>query len=213
MTNAHLEKWSTAGGRGGGAIPSWEITGYTGAMTEPTYMPLIATPSLERRTNGMVTGEAIEASITTPADLEKWKQAEGQNRLDGALAGTRVPDDASRPSLYRRRTARHVPEVLPRAEQAAVARTWRRQRGTVRHDSGRTPAFTEKQRMFFADEGVLLTVTANSRGQSGTVFASNGSPRTGDPRRIFPRSPSPPKITTHHSPVGPQGPVKLSFRY
>jgi len=41
--NAHLEKWSTAGGRGG-AIPSWEITGYSGAMVEPTYMPIIGYP-------------------------------------------------------------------------------------------------------------------------------------------------------------------------
>src|SRR5580704_18841072 len=43
MTNAHLEKWSTAGGRGG-AIPNWEITGYSGAMVEPTYMPIIGYP-------------------------------------------------------------------------------------------------------------------------------------------------------------------------
>src|ERR1700722_871246 len=73
MTNAHLEKWSTAGGRGG-AIPSWEITGYSGAMTEPTYMPLIGYPQAwSGGTNGVVKGEAIEASTQPPADLEKWK--------------------------------------------------------------------------------------------------------------------------------------------
>ena len=29
-------------------------------------------------------------------------------------------------------------------------------------------------------------MTANARGQSGTVFASNGSPRTGDPTKNLP---------------------------
>ena len=47
-------------------------------------------------------------------------------------------------------------------------------------------AFTEKQRNFFNDEGVLLTVTASGRGESGTVFASNGSSRTGDPTKNLP---------------------------
>ena len=47
-------------------------------------------------------------------------------------------------------------------------------------------AFTEKQRTFWQDEGVLLTISANARGESGTVFASNGSPRTGDPTKNMP---------------------------
>ena len=47
-------------------------------------------------------------------------------------------------------------------------------------------AFAEKQRNFFADEGVLLTITASGRGESGTVFASNGSARTGDPTKNLP---------------------------
>ena len=33
---------------------------------------------------------------------------------------------------------------------------------------------------------MLLTITANARGESGTVFASNGSPRTGDPTKNLP---------------------------
>jgi carboxypeptidase Q len=48
-------------------------------------------------------------------------------------------------------------------------------------------AFTEKQRTFFQDEGVLLTITASARGQSGTVFASNGGARTGDPTKNLPQ--------------------------
>ena len=47
-------------------------------------------------------------------------------------------------------------------------------------------AFQEKLRNFFKDEGVLLTITANGRGESGTVFASNGAPRTGDATKNMP---------------------------
>ena len=55
LSNVHLEKWATvpphpapgdnAGGRGGrAAIPSWEMTEYSGAMVDPTYMPIIGYP-------------------------------------------------------------------------------------------------------------------------------------------------------------------------
>jgi carboxypeptidase Q len=188
MTNAHLEKWSTAGGRGG-AIPSWEITGYSGAMTEPTYMPIIGYPQAwSGGTNGLVTGEAIEASIQTPADLDKWK-----GKLKGKIVLTAPLQELAFPAtpLGRRYTEDElhalVPEVLP--EGGAGGRGGGRG-GQNAALLAMTPeerqAFTEKQRSFFADEGVLLTVTASSRGQSGTVFASNGSPRTGDPTKNLP---------------------------
>ena len=63
IANAHLEKWSTAGGRGG-PIPSWEITGYSGAMVEPTYMPLIGYPQAwTGSTNGPATGRSEERRV------------------------------------------------------------------------------------------------------------------------------------------------------
>ena len=72
LSNAHLEKWATTGGRGG-AIPSWEMVGYNGAMIEPTFMPIIGYPQAwSGSTNGPVTGQAVLASIQTPADIEKW---------------------------------------------------------------------------------------------------------------------------------------------
>jgi carboxypeptidase Q len=188
MTNAHLEKWSTAGGRGG-AIPSWEITGYSGAMTEPTYMPLIGYPQAwSGGTNGMVTGEAMEASITTPADLEKWKgKLKGKIVLTAPLQELAFPTTPLGHRYSEEELHAMVPEILP--EGGAGGRGGGRG-GPAAAFLNMTPeerqAFTEKQRTFFADEGVLLTVTANSRGQSGTVFASNGSPRTGDPTKNLP---------------------------
>lgn len=187
MSNVHLEKWSTAGGRGG-AIPSWEITGYSGAMVEPTYMPLIGYPQAwSGGTNGVVTGEAILASIQTPADMEKWK-----GKLKGKIVLTAPLQELAFPTtpLGRRYSDEDlhalVPEILP--EGGAGGRGGRG--GQAAALAAMTPqerqAFQEKQRTFFADEGALVQVTASARGQSGTVFASNGSPRTGDPTKNMP---------------------------
>jgi carboxypeptidase Q len=187
MTNAHLEKWATAGGRGG-ALPSWEITGYSGAMVEPTYMPIIGYPQAwSGGTNGPLTGDAILASIQTPADLEKW-----HGKLKGKMVLTAPLQDLAFPStpLGHRYTDDElhalVPEMLP--EGGAGGRGGRG--GQPNPLAAMTPeertAFQEKQRTFFVDEGALLTLTANARGQSGTVFASNGSSRTGDPTKNLP---------------------------
>src|SRR5690349_24929889 len=44
LSNVHLEKWSAKDIQGG-AIPGWELVSYTGAMVEPTYMPIIGMPA------------------------------------------------------------------------------------------------------------------------------------------------------------------------
>jgi len=178
MANPHLEKFSTAGGRGG-PIPSWEITGYSGAMVEPTYMPIIGYPQAwSGGTNGVITGEAMMASIQTPADLEKW-----HGKLKDKIVLTTPLIELALPTtpLARRYTDDELkalePEVLfspgggrggrgggPGGPNNPLANMTQEER----------QAFMEKQRKFFAEEGVLMTVTASSRGQSGTVFASNG---------------------------------------
>ena len=196
MSNVHLEKWATAttGGRGGASsIPSWEMKGYSGAMVEPTYMPLIGYPQAwSGSTNGMITGEAIQAMVQTPADMDKYKgKLKGKIVLLGQTAG---PLDLAFPTtaLAHRYTdeelAALVPDIIP---GAAAGRGGRGGRGGQPNAlAAMTPeertAFTEKQRTFWQDEGVLLTISANARGESGTVFASNGSPRTGDPTKNMP---------------------------
>jgi hypothetical protein len=190
LSNAHLEKWSTAGGRGG-PIPSWEIKSYSGAMVEPTYMPLIGYPQAwTGSTNGAVTGEVALANIQTPADLDKW-----HGKLKGKIVFLVDPLDLPFPTtpLARRYTddelAALVPEILP-ANGGAAGRGGRGGRGGAAALATMTPeerqAFMEKQRTFWQDEGVLATVTASARGESGTVFASNGAPRTGDPTKNLP---------------------------
>jgi Zn-dependent M28 family amino/carboxypeptidase len=187
LSNVHLEKWATAGGRGG-AIPSWEITAYTGAMVEPTYMPIVGYPQAwSGSTGGMITGEAILAQIQEPADLDKWRgKLKGKIVLSAAVPELPFPTTPLAHRYSDDELLAMVPEPLPTGN--AAGRGGRG--GPFAALANMTPeerqAFQEKQRTFFADEGVLATVTASARGESGTVFASNGSPRTGDPTKNIP---------------------------
>ncbi len=215
LANVHLEKWSTAGGRGG-PIPSWEITGYSGAMVEPTYMPIIGYPQAwSGGTNGVVTGEAILASIQAPADLDKW-----HGKLKGKIVLTTPLIDLPLPitPLAHRYTNDELealtPEVLftPGGGRGGRGGPGGQPNPLANMTPEERTAFQEKQRKFFAEEGALLTVTASGRGQSGTVFASNGSPRTGDPTKNLPSV----SITAENYNrilrlMEHQTPVKLSF--
>src|SRR5580698_2131026 len=185
ISNAHLEKWSTAGGRGG-PIPSWEITGYSGAMVEPTYMPIIGYPQAwSGGTNGPITGEVILASVQAPEDLDKW-----HGKLKGKIVFTSALLELPFPTtpLAHRYTDDELKELEPEELPTGGGRGGRG--GAPNPLANMTPeertAFQEKQRKFFVEEGALMTVTASARGQSGTVFASNGSSRTGDPTQNLP---------------------------
>jgi hypothetical protein len=192
MANPHLEKFPTSGGRGG-AIPGWETTGYSGAMVEPTYMPLIGYPQAwSGATNGTVTGEAILASIQTPADLDKWHgKLKDKIVLTTPLIELALPTTALAHRYTEDELHALVPEILTAPGGGRGGRG-----GPGGPGGGNNPlanmtpeerqAFQERQRKFFSEEGVLATITASARGQSGTVFASNGSSRTGDVTKNLP---------------------------
>src|SRR5271157_5306680 len=86
LSNVHLEPWSTKDVQGG-AIPSWELVSYNGAMVEPTYMPIIGMPSAwTAGTNGPVTAEAILAQVATAEDMTKF-----HGKLKGKIVLTAGP--------------------------------------------------------------------------------------------------------------------------
>jgi Zn-dependent M28 family amino/carboxypeptidase len=187
LSNVHLEPWSTQDVPSG-AIPSWELTSYSGAMVEPTYMPIIGMPSAwTAGTNGPVTAEAIEARVQTPEDMEKWT-----GKLKGKIVLTSGPAlDLPFPTtpLARRYTdadlAALVPEIIPGDQ----GRGGRGGNAPVNPLASMTPeqrqAFQEKLRNFMKDEGVVATLSANARGESGTLFGG-GAARTGDPTKNIP---------------------------
>jgi len=189
MSNVHLEKWATGTGGGrGGPIPSWEITGYSGAMVEPTYMPIIGVPvAWTGSTNGSVTGEAVLAQIQTQADMDKFHgKLKGKIVLNSAnAAGTVGPLDLPFPTapLARRYTDTEltdlVPELLPTGGGRGGRGGGRGGRGGA--NANMTPeelqAFQTKLRSFVKDEGVLLTLQATARGESGTLFGGGAQNR------------------------------------
>ncbi len=205
LSNVHLEPWSTvppattpaedaaaadaAGGRGATrrpAIPSWQVVGYSGAMVEPSYMPIIGYPQAwSGGTNGVLTGEVMMApQIQTMADMDK---------LHGKVAGKiilLVPEiDLPLPTapLATRYTDEQlnglIPEVFPaggRGGRGGAAA------GTPQLSPQEQQAFTRRQTTFWKDEGALATITASARGQNGIVFANNGASREGDPTKNLP---------------------------
>jgi len=230
LSNVHLEPFTTvppptpanadanadaAGGRGGGArgpIPSWQMTGYSGAMIEPSYMPIIGYPQAwSGGTNGVMTGEAmLVPPIQTMADMDKL-----HGKLTGKIILTADPIDLPLPTtpLAQRYTDEQlnnlIPEVFPNLGGRGGG-------GRGGPNANLTPqeqqAFQRRQTTFFKDEGALATITASARGQNGIVFASNGSSRAGDPTKNLPSL----AITAEHYNriarlLEHNVPVKLSF--
>jgi carboxypeptidase Q len=183
-----------AGGRGGGgarraAIPSWQLVGYSGAMVEPTYMPIIGYPQAwSGGTNGPVTGEAIlVAPLQTMADMDKL-----HGKLAGKIVLTVAAPELTLPTtpLAHRYTDEElnglVPEVFPNGGGGNNANGRGGRGGNAGLTQAEQQAFTRRQTTFWQDEGVLATLTASARGQTGIVFASNGSSRNGDPTKNLP---------------------------
>ncbi len=210
MSNVALEKWATKDVESG-AIPGWQVTGYSGAMVEPTYMPIIGMPvAWTSGTNGPLTAEVVLAPVNTPADMEKFK-----GKLKGKIVLTSALQDLTLPTapLGSRYTAEQLADLS--TEVIRVPGAGGGGRGGNPALADMTPeertAFQEKQRNFFKEEGALMTIQASARGQSGTVFGG-GANRVGDPTKNLPQV----SITAEHYNrivrlVEHKVPVKLSF--
>ena len=204
LSNVHLEKWATApspsdaadsaaaGGRGGrAAIPSWEFTEYEGAMVSPTYMPIIGYPQAwSGSTDGKVTGDAI--MVAQPATMADMDKLHGTLKGKIVLLGTgpfelAFPDTPLGVRYTDAELAAMIPELIPTGAGAA-GRGGRGGRGGPALSQEEQRAVTARAATFWKDEGVLLTISANgtTRGSSGVVATSNGSPRTGDPTKNVP---------------------------
>jgi hypothetical protein len=194
LSNVHLEPWTTAGGRGG-PIPSWEIKHYSGAMVEPTYMPIIGYPQAwSGSTNGVATAEAVIAQNSTEEEMKKWHgKLQGKFVLIAPVTAGATSAALELPfpttPLARRYNDQELAELVPDIIPGGAAGRGGRG-GLPSAMANLTPeerqAFQEKQANYWRDEGALGTITASARGESGIVFASNGSPRSGDPTKNIP---------------------------
>jgi len=190
LANVHLEKWPTADVQSG-PIPGWQVKSYSGAMVEPTYMPIEGLPAAwTAGTDGPVTGEVVLATIDTPADMDKYKgKVKGKIVFLSAIPELEFPTSP----LGRRYTDQELHDLT--SELIPVPGAGGRGgagggRGAFAAMANMTPeerqAAQEKQRNFWREEGALLTVTATARGQSGTFFGG-GAARQGDPKKNIPQ--------------------------
>ena len=161
LANARIEPW-TGFGRG------WSNDRFAAQMTAPTNATLIGYPKAwTPGTNGVVKGEAIEARLDTPADLEKWR---------GKLNGKFVLSGAPRAV---------TPHFTPQAERFTNAQLEELARQPIASGRGRggaptaaaSPAFARERTAFLVAEGVLATFEP-SRGDGGTVFVQGGGSRS-----------------------------------
>jgi hypothetical protein len=168
LANARLEPW-TGFGRG------WSNDRFSAQMTAPTNATLIGYPKAwTPGTNGVARGEAVDARLDAPADLEKWR-----GKLKGKFVLTAPP---------RAVTAHFTPQAdrFTNAELEELARqpiSSGRGRGGA-PPAAPTPAFLRERNAFLVAEGVLATLEPG-RGDGGTVFVqSGGSRNAADPPTV-----------------------------
>ena len=181
LSNVQLEKWSSD-------MPGWQCTYFAGSMVEPVYQALIGVPvAWTGGTNGAVTGEAILAQIQTPADMDKF-----HGKLNGKIVLTSPVIEIAFPTtpLARRYTVAELADLVPEIIPTGGGRGGRGlAAGQPLMTMEERQAFQGRLRTFMKDEGVLLTVTATARGESGTLFGGGAQTSTRNPNGTSTRVP------------------------
>jgi hypothetical protein len=214
LGNVQLEKWSSD-------IPGWQCTYFAGSMVEPAYQALIGVPvAWTGGTNGAVTGEAILARIQTTADMDRF-----HGKLSGKIVLTSPVLELPFPTtpLAHRYTEAELAELVPQIIPTGGGR------GGFAANQPQTTmeerqALQNRLRTYMKDEGVLLTLTATARGESGTLFGGGAQISTRNPNGASTRIPletlesSPPEVSLtaeHYNRIarllGHNVPVKLRF--
>ena len=181
LSNVQLEKWSSD-------MPGWQCTYFAGSMVEPSYQALIGVPvAWTGGTNGAVTGEAILAQIQTQADMDKFHgKLKGKIVLTSPVLQIAFPTTA----LARRYTVAELAELVPEIIPTGGGRGGRGgAAGQPQMTMEERQAFQGRMRTYLKDEGVLLTVTATARGESGTLFGGGAQTSTRNPNGTSTRVP------------------------
>jgi len=146
---------------------------YMMATTPGGSLPVIGYPQAwTSSTNGIVSGDAVFATIDTPEDIASWK-----GKLKGKfLLLTAMPEV---PALFEPQAQRYTQDQLRDLEREtdSAGRGGRGGRGVFPGGGrGGAPAFGQTRTQFLKDEGVLAIITPG-RGTGGTVFVGGGGSR------------------------------------
>jgi hypothetical protein len=142
------------------------------ATTPGGSFPVIGyPPAWSASTNGVVSGDAVLATIDTPEDIATWK---------GKLKGKFVlsPTLLEVAPLFDPQARRYTDAELQDLERDPVA-SGRGGRGGRGGGRGQGQAFAQTRTKFLLDEGVLALVNPG-RGTGGTVFVQGGGSRDVD---------------------------------
>jgi carboxypeptidase Q len=143
------------------------------ATTPGGSFPVIGyPPAWSTSTNGVVSGEAIVATVETPEDIATWK-----GKLKGKFVLAQPLPDV--PALFDPQAKRLTDEELRGLEREpdAAGRGGRGGRaGGPFGGRGQAQAFAQTRAQFFVDEGVLAVISPG-RGSGGTVFVGGGGSR------------------------------------
>ncbi|MGD1068937.1 MAG: M20/M25/M40 family metallo-hydrolase [Bryobacteraceae bacterium] len=176
LSNVQLEPWSTAKLETG-PIPGWQLTGYSGAMVEPAYMPIEGIPvAWTAGTNGPLTGEVMLAPVEGPSDMEKF-----HGKVKGKIVLTVQPPTLPFPStpLGSRLSSEELADLAAELIPVPGGRGGGGRGGPAAALANMTPeerrAYQEKLRAFWKDEGALMTIQTTVRAESGTIFGGGAS--------------------------------------
>ena len=146
---------------------------YMMATTPGGSLPVIGYPQAwTTGTNGLVSADAVFATLDNPDDLTQWK-----GKLKGKiLFATTVPDV---PPLFEPQAQRYTRDQLDalESETDALGRGGRGGRaGGPGGGRGGPAGFAQARTKFLLDEGVIAVVSPG-RGSGGTVFVGGGGSR------------------------------------
>ncbi len=176
LENAAIEPW-------GGFGKGWEINKCYVAMTAPYYQHLIAVPrAWTPGTNGLISGNAVLVKIETMADMAQYA-----GKLKGRIVVMPSAISDTRPNFTA--DASRVSEadlakmsMDPHNEESPAQTSQNQQR---RQQRGAAAAMRSSIDSFFIAEGAIA-VLSGGRGTMGTVFTSNGSPRSWNAKPVLP---------------------------
>lgn len=175
LKNARLEKFGPFG-------KSWENERFSVHLLEPGYQPIYGFPmAWTPGTNGVVTGEPMQAVIRTEADMDQWK-----GKLKGRIVFTETPRDLQpydKP-LMSRYSDDQLDKLADAPEPGASPFGARAANAAPAMTREQLAAFRKKLNAFWAEEGAAVLVQYGYRGDGGTMAGAAGGNR--DPKDPVP---------------------------
>ena len=171
LKNARIEKAGSFG-------KSWENERFSAHMLAPSYQPLYGFPmAWTPSTEGVVAGEPIVASVTSDADIAKWK-----GQLKGKIVLSESPRELQpydKP-LFSRYTAEQLAGLGDAPEPGQPMFRMPSPTAGPRMTMQERMALRKKITAFWAEEAPAVVIQYGYRGDGGTMAGAAGGSR--DPK-------------------------------